>query len=352
MKNALLKLIAIAAMSVAGITAAQAQITAGPNGPATFQSRLDALKETFKTPRKAVPPGYVITPFGYFHPSCVVRLAEKDELRPDQHVIRHANGTSAQMHECAYPHYRADGESVFGVERGVKDLDISHAWIEYASVTTTSSFGAFFAEWSVPPNPNTNDGQTLFFFPGLEDLKDTVTIIQPVLGWNADFPSAWGIAAWNCCVAGTAFEAPPAQVSSGDTILGYMWDTCAAGTLSCSSWDIVIDDLTGAGGAVPKFSQLINTSSFKQTFNWAFGGVLEVYNIKQCSDYPNSDAAGNWAISFHEILLFDDQLALIANPNWSVSNVSSGLTPQCEYGGSLPNEVILKYGSPIVPPAH
>ena len=30
------------------------------------------------------------------------------------------------------------------------------------------------------------------------------------------------------------------------------------------------------------------TSSFGQTFNWAFGGVLEVYNVAQCSDYPPS----------------------------------------------------------------
>jgi hypothetical protein len=110
-----------------------------------------------------------------------------------------------------------------------------------------------------------------------------VTIIQPVLGWNADYASAWGIASWNCCVSGTTFEAPPQPVSPGDTILGYMIDTCAPGTLSCSSWDVVTWDLQNG-----KFSQLINTSSFGQTFNWAFGGVLEVYNIAQCSDYPNN----------------------------------------------------------------
>jgi len=94
-----------------------------------------------------------------------------------------------------------------------------------------------------PPAPASNNGQTLYFFPGLEDIDDVVTIIQPILGWNSDYASAWGIASWNCCVSGTTYEAKPQRVSSGDTILGYMFDTCAAGMLSCTSWDIVTSDL-------------------------------------------------------------------------------------------------------------
>jgi hypothetical protein len=217
---------------------------------------------------------------------------------------------------------------------------IGHAYVEDATITTsTSSYGELWAYWNVPPAPVTNDGQTLYLFPGLEDYKDVVTIIQPVLGWNADYASAWGIASWNCCVSGTTFEAPPQPVSSGDTILGYMFATCAAGTLSCNSWDIVTWDLQNN-----KFSQLLNTSNFGQTFNWAFGGALEVYNVIQCTDYPSQDGyPGGNAISFNEIGLYDNNFVQIANPNWSVSNVSGGLTPQCSYGGSLPNQVILTY---------
>ena len=73
MKNDLLKLIAAAIVLVVGVTAAQALTTAGPHRPAT------------------VPADYVITPFGYFHPSCVGRVASGDELLPDQGVIRHAD---------------------------------------------------------------------------------------------------------------------------------------------------------------------------------------------------------------------------------------------------------------------
>ena len=98
------------------------------------------------------------------------------------------------------------------------------------------------ADWTVPPTPTSNDGQTVYYFPGLQDINDVVTIIQPVLGWNADYASAWGIASWNCCESRTTYEAPPQRVSPGDTILGYMFETCVAGALSCGSWDIVTWD--------------------------------------------------------------------------------------------------------------
>ncbi len=315
----LIRAMGIAGMLVAGLTAAQAQMPAGPNRPAT------------------VPAGYVITPFGYFHPSCVVKLAEGDELLTGNKIIRHASGSTEKMHECAYPHYRADGLKVVGDEKGVKDPNISHAWVEYASVTTTSSYGKLYAEWSVPPTPTSMDGQTLYYFPGLEDIKDVVTIIQPVLGWNSDYANSWGIASWNCCVSGTTYEAPPQPVSPGDTILGYMYTSCAKGTVSCAKWNIVTKDLQNG-----KTSTMLNTSSFGQTFNWAFGGVLEVYNIIQCSDYPsNGSYWGSHSISFNELGLYDYNLNHIA-PAWSV-NVTSGLTPQCSYAVSHPNQVLLNY---------
>jgi hypothetical protein len=309
-------------MLMAGLGTAEAQAVAGPHRPA------------------AVPADYLVTPFGYFHPTCVGHLRVGDELRPDQGEIRHADGSYDKMHVCAYPHFRADGEKVTGDERGTKDPNISHAWVENASVTTTSSYGALYAEWTVPPAPTSNDGQTLFFFPGLEDINDVVTIIQPVLGWNSDYASAWGIASWNCCEQGTTYEAAPQPVSSGDNILGYLFDTCAAGTLTCTSWDIVTWDLQN-----DKYSEMLDTSNFGQTFNWAFGGVMEVYNIVQCNDYPsNGNYYGSHTISFNQIALYNDKFAQITNPPWSVSSIAGGsASPQCSYGGSVPNQVLLTF---------
>ena len=58
------------------VTGAQALTSARPNRPA------------------AVPADYVLTPFGYFHPSCVNHLAEGDVVREDLKVIERKNGTT------------------------------------------------------------------------------------------------------------------------------------------------------------------------------------------------------------------------------------------------------------------
>jgi hypothetical protein len=269
-------------------------------------------------------------------------LAKGDELllNPSQRGIRHADGNISALPGCSHPHYRANGQKVDQDERGVQDPNISHAWIEYEGVvanTSQISYGFLSAEWSVPPTPASNDGQTLYYFPGLEDINDVVTIIQPVLGWNSDYASAWGIASWNCCESGTVFEGTPQPVSPGDTILGYMFETCGWGVNSCGTWDIVTWDLQNG-----KFSDLVMTSSFGQTFNWAFGGVLEVYNIAQCSDFPNNPngfTGGTYDISFNEIGLYSYAGAHIT-PAWS-KWVATGLTPSCSYSPTVPRQVLL-----------
>jgi len=78
-------------MFIVALNAAQALPTAGAKRPA------------------AVPAAYVITPFGYFHPSCVQQLAKGDVLHQDEMAVEHANGTSDKIPACAFPHYRADG---------------------------------------------------------------------------------------------------------------------------------------------------------------------------------------------------------------------------------------------------
>ncbi len=269
----------------------------------------------------AVPDGYLITPSGYFHPSCVVRLAEGETLEAGL-VIRHADGTTENVAPCIYPHYTASGEMVTA---GVKPPKIGHSWIEAGNVTTNTSYGELTATWPVPAAPTAKVGQTIYLFPGLEDIHDVVSIIQPVLGWNADFSSAWGIASWNCCPSGITIESAPVHVTAGNKILGTMKDNCSAGTLTCSSWNVTTEDVTTG-----QSTMLTNTPNEGQTFNWAFAGALEVYNIAQCTDYPKSGQ-----ISFSSVSLYDDEFDPISNPGWTIASWASGLTPQCNYGGQV-----------------
>jgi hypothetical protein len=309
---------------VATLTAAQALTSAGPKRPAT------------------VPADYVITPFGYFHPSCVNHLAKGDVLRQDQEAIQRANGTLEKIQECAYPHYKPDGEVVTGDERDFNPPFIGHSWVESVSATTTTAYGALAASWIVPPAPLDNDGQTLFFFPGLVDNNDVVTILQPVLGWNADFDSAWGIASWNCCVNGQLNESTPLPVSSGDQITGTITNLCQAPHTNehCQSWEVITTDITSSIlEGTPNDTQLLGTSSYGQTFNWAFGGALEVYNVAQCGDYPSSTR-----LSFFGLYLYNYKFVQIDDPKWS-NNVTSGLTPQCSYGGGPRTQITLDFAN-------
>ena len=108
----LLKVIGITTL-IAGLSAAQTLPAAGPKRPA------------------AVPANYVITPFGYFHPCCVGHLADGDTIRRDQNAIQHKDGSYGDyLQVCAFPHFKADGESVMGDEQAANQPAISHAWVE------------------------------------------------------------------------------------------------------------------------------------------------------------------------------------------------------------------------------
>ena len=315
---------------VAAANPMHAQRPAGPHHPA------------------GVPDNYLITPFGYFHPSCVIGLAKGDTQVDDGHAIQHQDGSITQVSPCAYPRYTAKGEKI--APNGTKQNtpqnvpSVVHNWIGDYATTSNTSFGELVASWTVPQAPTSNDGQQIFFFPGmcvygcnLSDKQET--ILQPVLGWNANsnLGPVWSIASWNCCYDGNEVYSHHIQVNPGDTIFGSIQSTCSTGTLSCPTWNVVTNDETTGQG-----TSLQSTPSYSQTFNWAFAGVLEVYNLVQCSDYPP-----NGQISFSNLSLLDNNFNPISNPGWYFENRYSGLTPQCNYGGQgTATQVVLNYNLP------
>lgn len=298
---------------------AYAQVPVGPNRPA------------------GVPDDYVITPFGYFHSSCVRQLGVGETLLADGRVIQHADGTLEDIAACEYPHYAASGAIVTAGATKVESPTIN-GWVESASVTTSTSYGEIIATWTVPPAPTSNVGQVVYFFPGMEDSNYVVSIIQPVLGWNMAYSGIpkWSIASWNCCPSGTADYSTPVSVNPGDTIQGTVESTCGAGTESCATWNITTEDVT-----LGQSTTLSNSPSEGQTFNWAFGGVLEAYGIAQCSDYPP-----NGSLTFFNVALYDYNFVQISNPDWSITDWAQGQTPQCNYGGQVAaTQVTLDYGT-------
>jgi hypothetical protein len=304
-------------MLVSAPIAVQAQVPAGPNRPA------------------AVPEGYLITPMGYFHPSCVKQTAKGDVLHPDEMTIYHQDGSFDSMPVCAYPHFTARGERVPIEPRADDPPFIGHDWIEAVQAVTNSSYGEITTEFKVPDAPASSDNQTIYLFPGMQDINNTKTIIQPVLGWNAYFVNAWGIASWNCCVSHTVYVSGPEFVRTGDTIYGEVVNQCKAGTLECGKWTIKTKDLSSGA-----YSDLKNESNFRQTFNWVFSNVLEVYNVARCSDYPS-----NHKLEAYDVNVYNDKFEKI-NPSWSLWKVwaEDGDSPVCGYGASWSSsESTIKY---------
>jgi hypothetical protein len=309
-----------------------------------FANTLHAQRPAGTQHPAGVPDNYLVTPFGYAHPSCVIEIAKGDTQVDDGHAIQHQDGSITQIAPCAYPSYTAKGEKIAQGQSAQNTLQnqpsISHSWIEDYETTSNTSFGELVASWTVPQAPTSNDGQILYFFPGFQDYNDTTRIIQPVLGWNSDFNAGWSIASWNWGSDGNTWESYAVPVSPGDTITGYVQSTCSAGTLVCPTWNVTIfDGITGVS------TSLNSTSSEGQTFNLALAGVMEVYNIAQCSDYPP-----NGQISFTNLSLYDNNFYPISNPDWTFSNLSYGVTPQCNYGGQANgSQFALNYGTAPAP---
>jgi len=272
-----------------------------------------------------VPEEYVITPFGYFHPSCVLMLAEGDILLADGRV-EHADSTvDASAPLCNYPHYTSTGAIVTADIKEMSGIDPTiNGWLEYVSTTTSTSYGKISATWIVPPEPTGRHGQTLFFFPGFEDINDVISILQPVLQFGLSAGGGgnyWAVESWNCCINGVTWYSPLLDVSSGDTLIGTIAPTCEPGKDYCPTWNVVSKDKTTG-----KKTTLATTPADGQVWNWAFGAVSEDYGIVQCDDFP-----ANSGLTF-TVYLYDQNQDRIADPGWQGTSAPPGTTPKCTYG--------------------
>jgi len=293
-----------------------------------------------------VPADYVITPFGYFHPSCVLQL-KKGESFQDGGVLRHADSSTEQVAPCPYPHYKPSGElAVAGSldahktaatqETDTTSKPAINGWVENSNTSIATAYGQVVSTFTVPPLPLAQDAQVLFLFPGLESLnpQPSETILQPVLGYIYGAP--WSFTSWNCCPSNITAASPGIDVNPGDTLVGTIEMTCAAGTLTCPTWNVISEDQT-----TNQSTELSGTPNAGNTFNWGFGGVLEAYSIVQCADYPN-----NASLTINT-LLYDNNLSLVPSPDWTgYLNTASEGVPHCAYAvNTTATNTTLTYGT-------
>jgi hypothetical protein len=266
-----------------------------------------------------VPLDYVVTPHGFFHPSCVGQLAKGERLRADGSVLR-ADGRIAAASACAHPRFGARGEAE-GSTQASTPPPAFNGWIasSNSNANVTPPAKQMVANMVVPSGPSTQSGQVLYYFPGLEDGGAVQTILQPVLAWNGFNDKAWTMTNWNCCKSGKTWHGPTIAVATGHKIHGTMkGSSCDNASQSCASWQIVSKDKTT--GQSTRFL----TEGYGQAFDWYFGGAKEAYGVSTCSEFP-----ANGSITFSSIRVYDLNGVESTPSNWNV--FIAGGAPACHY---------------------
>jgi hypothetical protein len=260
-----------------------------------------------------VPPDFVPTPHGWFHPSCVVEVRHGERLRGD--AIERADGSRRSLGRCGAPSYDARGGVRLPQETPPPYID--QGWIE-AAETRAGAIEWLSARWTVPLDPIVAGSQTIYLFPGIVPLATNDTILQPVLGWNARGDRRWSLASWNCCRNGNALHSPLVSVPAGADVTGFVAGSgCATDTGVCSAWQVQTSATSGA-------ITVLDTDAYGEALDRTFAGSLEVYAVAECGQLPASGSVVFRELDVH--LVGGTPVA----PAWTgdVWNV----TPACSYG--------------------
>jgi len=214
-----------------------------------------------------------------------------------------------------------------GVSRHSPSMD--SGWITYAShcCNPRDILYNFSTTWEVPPAPATDNGQTLFLFPGIEPASYE-TILQPVLQWGCSAAGGgpyWSIASWYVG-NGTALYTPLIEVDAGTSLTGTMRNTRINkdGTFSyCTHFKDYPDTKM----------QVVNCPQLR----W-LSETLESYGVKAKSDYPTGTTA------------MKDINVEGPTVSWIVTNdLGDGLETVVVVDGSVNGEVDFVYPNPACP---
>ncbi len=271
-----------------------------------------------------VPSHYSATPFGFFDPACMHRVSALEVAQPDGTVVQE-DGSTRAVAPCTSMRFDPTGKEMpIGAARVAPTgprpaaTNAYNGWLESYNTTSTGALSYLAATWVVPETPLAgNDGQTLFFFNGLEGLPTVESILQPVLAYEN---GQWFAQSWNCCATGTTYNANTIPVSPGDTIVGTITGTnCNTSSGLCNNWSIETrDQNTGE-------SSILNTSAWGVAENWVFAGVLEVYGVGSCDDLSASGSIAFDNIAYRTVANTG------ASANWQLG--LGNVSPSCGYGG-------------------
>lgn len=283
----------------------------------------------------------VATPNGWYHRSCVHEVPNGAHVDING-LVHRKDGTLAQVSRCEHP----GRVVVAGQERNVAPT--INGWLEWADFHPGSNFGEINATWHVPNAPTGSycllctSHQVFYAFPGLQSSS---YIIQPVLqyGYNNGYGGEyWTAASWRCNDGSDCHHSTPITVAPGDSIIGAVNATgCANGICS---WTISTIDVT-------KGIRSDYTIQDTQNYNDAVGGVVEVYNLTSCDQFPDQ------GVFFTGISLYNSAGQQVM-PSWT-NLKQSAPNPNCDFAVTSTASTVTAHSNwfsvsisgPIHPPA-
>ena len=233
----------------------------------------------------------VSTPFGYKKKSQVHFL-------PSEHELFESNGRllekDLKTKQTINDFGKIDlnngtvGKSVNSLNAIVSNTvpGVYNGWVtdaDWYNGNTADAIAKFTTNWVVPQAPLNNNGQTIYFFNGMQDGRIASShILQPVLQWgtsSAGGGNYWAITNWYGSGQGSTanyFYGTLSMVSSGVTLQGIMTMTAQNGNLY--SYASVFN-------GAPSSTSMHVTNMPQLT--WAFE-TLEAYGVQYPLDYPMS----------------------------------------------------------------
>lgn len=316
------------------VTACTDELDVGPDGDLAAEAlepEDDDSELTLARSDADLGEDYVRTPFGRIvHRSCVHEVPDGATIDADDQVFVDGH-YERQLPRCEFP---------------VRQERTINGWVAYSALISPPNpwgfnwFKQITVDFTVPQAPAVNSGQLIYLFPGLEPTTGA-SILQPVLqygvGGAAGGGYSWAMANWYVTSGGSYVHSPLVGVAAGDVIHGAVYRTsetpCGVAGTNCR-WVVSY----GVNGA-PVGNKYIWLQT-PDRYDWAFQGALEVYNLSNCNQLPQTDTTFTRGTLYQPGPTVDGTIVV----NGTFSETVLGGTPSCSYDvDNFANGTVIEY---------
>jgi hypothetical protein len=302
--------------------------------PAT-QDTASASKPSDSAADAALPDGYVETPFGRSHASCVYEVPDGAEVD--------ANGTVwlgdqkvRETRPCAYPNFRSGARVARAIPEDVASQTsaLINGWVMSveASANNTGVFPPRFngieSSMTVPPTPIVAAFQVVFLFVSLTPA-DGKAILQPVIQWGGGNGAKWWGSAWHVGRDRNSFHSSFVNLTPGETLVGSIRDVRNTCVGTVCKWDVKLRRGNSAIASIRVDSS--------EAWSLAQKAVLEARPLSICRELPSGNALflNTKVYEPYDPANVDARIDVTASLNWR--NIFNAVSPSCNFNAITPN---------------